>query len=170
MSLATSSEPLIAVGFPSREHPHDDRPDQQEPAGDQCGHAVVQQDPRVAEQRILIALSPLVIREGLDQAEDEHHRGDDAGDHREPFHASSPSDGRASGMIAADVAAAAPAPAFSAAGSANGSTASAPLACRAPSDGITARATRSASTALMAASMPLPSQLDHVSVHIWYQV
>ena len=43
-------------------------------------------------------------------------------------------------------------------------------AWRAPSEGTTARATRSASAALIAASTPLPSAFDQVSVHIWYQV
>ena len=35
---------------------------------------------------------------------------------------------------------------------------------------MTERATRSANTALMAASTPFPIPLDQVSVHIWYKV
>jgi len=55
-------------------------------------------------------------------------------------------------------------------GSANGSGAPGAPARLAPSDGTTETATRWARTALIAASTPLPTALDQVSTHIWYQV
>ena len=55
-------------------------------------------------------------------------------------------------------------------GSANGSAAAGRPALPMPSDGTTATATRRASTALIAASMPLNRPLVQVSFHICSQV
>src|SRR5215472_13156399 len=174
MSSATSSGfrsglVLIAMALSQREEPRDGRPDEQEPARDQRSCAIVQQDLLVAEERVLISLRPVKVRQVLHQAQDEHDTGNYRENDSDASHASSPSDGRGLTAAPGDASDAA-APTAPASGSANGSTAPAALARRAPMDGTTARATRSARPALIAASTPLPIAFDQVSTHIWYQV
>src|SRR5215471_13915548 len=175
MSSATSSGfrsglVLIAMALSQREEPRDGRPDEQEPACDQRCRAIVQQDFLVAEECILITLSPVKVRQILHQANDEHDSGNDRENDGDASHASSPSDGRGLTAAPGGGVSDAAAPTAPASGSANGSTAPAALACRAPMEGTTARATRSARPALIAASTPLPIAFDQVSTHIWYQV
>src|ERR1700722_3374599 len=162
MSSAIRSRLMVTVTLPQRQDPHEDRSDRQQSARDQHGGSVVQQHVLIPEQRILVALGPVVIGQVVDQPVDQQDDRDDREDDRDPLHASSPSEGRLSVTATAVLV-------VVAAGSANGSASDAVLAL-APIDGTTARATRRASTAVTADSTPLPRAFDHVSRHIAYQV
>src|SRR5215467_3974136 len=155
---------LIALALPARGSPDNRGDDQQHSADDQRRRAVVHQQLRISEESVLVAGRPLVVGDGLDQADDQHRHGNDAEDHRETLHASSPS-------VPPDLAAWPASAGSASAGSANGSAvAAAALPLPMPSDGTTATATRRASTALIAASIPLNRPLLQVSFHICSQV
>src|SRR5215469_9496252 len=161
-SAARTGLLLIAVLLPQRQDPHQDRADRQEAARDQDRGAVVQQDVLVAEEGVLVTLGPVVLGHVVDQPVDQQQDRDHGEDPGNAPHASSPSGGNVS-------VAAAPTPPAGC-GSANGTTSAAAVRRRAPSVGMTERATRSASGAVIAASSPLAKPFDQVSSHIAYHV